>query len=1190
MWLIGQLRSRVRYKIIWPFLLLAVCIAVFGSTIAFSLIAGSWQERFVNQLASSTRIANDTLLAHERNNLVFLRQVTLSGANPQTGAPAVSTALATNDIDGLLLALDPFVRLGIADSNVQLDRLIIFDTNGRSRVDLERNTLSDIGYRQNDPGQDLSSFPFVPKVLTEPAAGADDKYASLLEMRDGDGNRRIYLATVVPIREGENTPIVGGALMTVRLDNLLSTLLQRSHAAIVTVYDTTGQALASTAFALAEQSRISEFSANDDQPAEDIARLHIADADLQLLAANARAENLDDQPVVTTITVAARDYQVFYTYLVINNSRVGILSTGMPADYVSQWSNSTRLLVLGLTILVMLAVIGVGMLITRQITAPLEQLVATAGNFVSGGSHQDGKSSMLPLAGSVDQDEVSKLSSSFQRLTEQQQRLIRDVLRESGLRAAILESIPDGLVVCNTTGHIQHVNPMMYRFLELNDGDPLPDTVKDLPLEPVNEPIFGMRMNDLYLLNNRYLRLSKKPIYINHETYVGDVYFLQDMTAEAKVDQAKTTFTATISHEMRTPLTVINGNAQFLQRGLLGDLNPDQKMMVDSINKHSSNMSRALVNIIQVAELDSGAVNLSLETLDSAEVVQEVIASFKRQIADKQLELHIDIPPALPAVAADRVMLTRALEQLLHNALTYTAEGSIHVALHHQDDHLRIDIRDSGPGIDAELQPHIFDRFVRGSGDAANSRTDRGIGLGLAIAHQMITLQHGEIQIADSSDLGTTVSFTLPLAAVPSVQAAEEAFPDGLVPLPDQPMEDLVDLPDPIGICPAQSPALTLPGIATCLAHSILPELKTLEAARRSLHQAGFWTDFQSSEQVSARPDLGLLPARIFQEVLLETLPLLHERWLKRQRPLSPLTEWARQHFFAVLSLDETSPSATGILAAHSKYLRPLFNEARISGLFDLNNYLPHALWYDETRGIHWNRHFWERAYTVLQPGTLLITAPSAHAYAAMADVSDMGVSMIITSPPAQGWRVLQTLTQEGNNRDRLVQFQDRRRARNRTWRLVEQQEFGKIHRYLTNSLDPDVLPAAQMHALCQTQQSIRSRFVNLSRILAKEHGPLHPYIGGNPRNAAQLQIWSAWLLYIALIDSTDQLEERLQLPGGSLTMDVVYHQIWHHWQRQSPEAGDPFEHLVHHFDTLNDQLPDQNLIPAFSNLAAIKA
>jgi signal transduction histidine kinase/HAMP domain-containing protein len=1193
MWLIGQLRSRIRYKIIWPFLLLAVCIAIFGSAIAFSLIAGSWQERFVNQLAASTRIANDTLLAQERSNLVFLRQIALSGANTQTGAPAVSTALANNDLDDLLLALDPFVRVGIADSNVQLDRLIIFDTAGRSRVDLERSVLSDIGYRRNDSGQDLASFWFVPQVLAESAAGTDDKYASLVEMQDGDGNRRIYLATVVPIREGENTPIIGGALMAVSLDSVLSSLLQRSHAAIVTIYSTDGAALASTAFPAAANLVLPE-PAEEERSPEGIAQLRIADTDLHLLQTNARPENLDDKPVVTTITAAGRDYQVFYTYLVINSRQVGILSTGMPADYVSQWSNSTRPLILGLTMLVMLAVIGIGMLITRQITAPLEQLVATAGNFVSGGSHQDSAATMLPLAGSAEQDEVSKLSSSFQRLTDQQRRLIRDVLRESGLRAAILESIPDGLVVCDSLGHIQHMNPMMYRFLDLNEGDPLPASVSDLPLEPVNEPIFGMRMNDLYLLNNRYLRLSKKPIFINHEAYAGDVYFLQDMTAEAKVDQAKTTFTATISHEMRTPLTVINGNAQFLQRGLLGELNPDQKMMVDSINKHSSNMSRALVNIIQVAELDSGAVTLSIEPLDSAEVVQEVVNSFKRQIADKQLDLHIDIPPDLPAIAADRVMVTRALEQLLHNALTYTTEGSINVVLRHTEDRLQVDVRDSGSGIAPELQPHIFDRFVRGSGDEANSRTERGIGLGLTIAQQMITLQQGEIRIADTSNHGTTVRFTLPLATVPAAQPVDDPLPAVPAPQTDPPAEVGANLPEPVGTYPASAPALALPGIATCLVSTILPDLEALPAAQQSLHQAGFQTTPLPSEPAteapSTRPDLGLLQPQVFQELLLETLPLLHERWLKRRRPLSPLTEWARQHFFAVLSLDETSPSATGILAAHSKHLRPLFNEARISGLFDLNNHLPHALWFDEARGTHWNRYFWERTYTMLQPGTLLITAPSSYAYAAMADVSDMGVGMIITSPPAHGWRVLQTLAQNGKHCDRLVQFQSRHRTQKRTWRLVEQQEFGKIHRYLTNSLDPAVLPAAQMHALCRQQQSIRSRFVHLSRILAREHGPLDTHIWSSSRNAAQIQVWSAWLLYIALIDCTDQLAERLQRPAAGLALDGVYHQIRQHWQHRRPGNGDPFDPLFEHFEHLHERFPGQTLMPTISHLADIQA
>src|SRR5690349_17784747 len=128
--LIRELRSHLHYKIILPFLLLTLLVALAGSAVSFLLIAGTSQERLNNQLAQVTRDLSD--------NLLFLREVVFAQAIPQAGAPAVADALANHDALGLDRALDPYFRISTQRSGVRVDRMIVFDTASRSVLDWER--------------------------------------------------------------------------------------------------------------------------------------------------------------------------------------------------------------------------------------------------------------------------------------------------------------------------------------------------------------------------------------------------------------------------------------------------------------------------------------------------------------------------------------------------------------------------------------------------------------------------------------------------------------------------------------------------------------------------------------------------------------------------------------------------------------------------------------------------------------------------------------------------------------------------------------------------------------------------------------------------------------------------------------------------------------------------------------------
>ncbi|HEX5689384.1 MAG TPA: cache domain-containing protein, partial [Roseiflexaceae bacterium] len=231
--IVRELRSHLQYKIILPFLLLTLLVALAGATVSFFLIATSAQERLNNQLAQVARASSDALLEQERANLVFLREIAFAGPNERTGAPAVASALAQQEVEGLSRALDPYFRVGNQRPGVRADRLIVFDATRQSLIDWElTQDLSGATVRAEHEPHDLASLWFVPQVLEGQQDQLGDKFAGLIELPGVDTR---YLFTVAPIYDG--TQIVGGILIGARLDSILQSLSASSQAAVVTLYN-----------------------------------------------------------------------------------------------------------------------------------------------------------------------------------------------------------------------------------------------------------------------------------------------------------------------------------------------------------------------------------------------------------------------------------------------------------------------------------------------------------------------------------------------------------------------------------------------------------------------------------------------------------------------------------------------------------------------------------------------------------------------------------------------------------------------------------------------------------------------------------------------------------------------------------------------------------------------------------------
>ncbi|NTW97521.1 MAG: HAMP domain-containing protein [Oscillochloris sp.] len=734
-----ELRSQLRYQIIGPFLLLTVIVAVVGSLVVFSQVAGTLQNRFDNQLASVTRTANDALLSQEQANLQLLREIAFAQRNESTGAPGVADAMARNNTEGLKQALDPFFRVSMSRSGIGLDRLIAFDTRGQTVSDFE---ISPGGYSEGyvvHTSLDISQAWFTQRVLSGVSDSRGDKYAGLIKFGD-----TLYFATITPVRSGED--VVGGLIAATRINDLLAMLKDRAQAAGVTLYTPAGELLAST------------FNSADSASA-------VEPMDQELLTTfNANPDALT-RSIFSTETISGRGYQFAYIPLIIRGVSVGILAPALSRDYVMATGNETLWPMIVVVSILTLLLFGAGVIIANRITAPLGELARTAEAITAGELHR--------RAHVKSQNEIGTLAHSFNTMTGYLTNLYGQVSSESSQRAAIVESIADGIVVCDTEGRITLANHATRRFLSLQEDEPPPMWFSDIPLRELTDGALGFgsqRAQDLFTLYDRIVRVSANRVVSSSGEVMGSVCVFQDMTAEVAVDRAKTNFIGTISHELRTPLTVIRGNSDLLLRGLAGQMEDDQKIFVESIRQHASNMTSLISNVIAIAGLDSGSLVTDLEPVSLLRPVDEAAWPLQSMIKAKGLTLRIELPDGLPEVLADFDQLRMILHQLIDNARRYTTQGEIVVRAQALPEHVQVEVQDTGRGIAPDMQEQVFERFIRGDGasEGINS-SERGIGLGLAICKQLVERQGGTIWVISTPGQGSTFCFTLRYAhATPS--------------------------------------------------------------------------------------------------------------------------------------------------------------------------------------------------------------------------------------------------------------------------------------------------------------------------------------------------------------------------------------------------------------------------------------
>jgi signal transduction histidine kinase len=234
----------------------------------------------------------------------------------------------------------------------------------------------------------------------------------------------------------------------------------------------------------------------------------------------------------------------------------------------------------------------------------------------------------------------------------------------------------------------------------------------------------------------------------------------QRAEALAAIDRAKTAFFSNVSHEFRTPLTLLLGPTEEAATTPGGVL---QGADLDTVYRNAQRLLKLVNTLLDFSRIESGRVRASFEPTDLASVTANIASAFRSATERAGIDLVVECPPLPDAVFVDRDMWEKIVLNLLSNAFKFTFSGGITVSLTWHEAHVALTVRDSGVGITAEDLPHVFERFYRS--ERARARTHEGSGIGLALVRELVTMHGGGIAVASEVDKGTTFTVSIPTGA-----------------------------------------------------------------------------------------------------------------------------------------------------------------------------------------------------------------------------------------------------------------------------------------------------------------------------------------------------------------------------------------------------------------------------------------
>jgi PAS domain S-box-containing protein len=350
--------------------------------------------------------------------------------------------------------------------------------------------------------------------------------------------------------------------------------------------------------------------------------------------------------------------------------------------------------------------------------------------------------------------------------------LYQRVALEKERSFAILANIADGIVAVDREGRVVLWNEAAAKITGVSADDALGRTPADVlqrNLESESETPIGDRL--IPIMRGReevWLSVTEAVMRDPAGAVAGRIFAFRDISADRLVEQMKSDFVSTVSHELRAPLTSIYGFAETLLRQdvLFGE--DERKTFLGYIASESQRLTQIVDALLNVARLDTGDLQVNIAPTDLRDVVGEAVQSAQDAAADRA-HVVVELPEEPLAANADREKLRQVFQILLDNALKYSRDGgTVTVGVERKDDTVEVSVADQGIGIPQAEQEQIFRKFYRGV-DADQRGGAGGTGLGLFIARGLVTAMGGRISVESREGEGSTFAVELPAAGLTHV-------------------------------------------------------------------------------------------------------------------------------------------------------------------------------------------------------------------------------------------------------------------------------------------------------------------------------------------------------------------------------------------------------------------------------------
>jgi PAS domain S-box-containing protein len=354
---------------------------------------------------------------------------------------------------------------------------------------------------------------------------------------------------------------------------------------------------------------------------------------------------------------------------------------------------------------------------------------------------------------------VSQISAAVENAL-----LFHQVEQERARLVAILVSSTDAVLVVNRTGRIVLDNPAAWEVMGVETSQsnkPLTEGTRNETLIHLFESAMqgGRPTSEIRLMDGRTYYANLSPVSAGEDGVIGWVATMQDVSHFKELNELKNDFVNAVSHDLRSPLSGIMIAAHLLPE--VGSVSDQQRELLHTVEDRVRSMGALIDDLLDVGKIEAG-IDIEMEPCPITPIINETVNSFMPQANDKALQLSTQLDQELPLIMANMTRLRQVMNNLVGNAIKYTPnEGYVSVKAFQQDGEIRVQVIDTGLGIPAADQPHIFEKFYRVRGDHVAGI--KGTGLGLALAKSIIEKHQGRIWLESVFGEGSTFTVALPI-------------------------------------------------------------------------------------------------------------------------------------------------------------------------------------------------------------------------------------------------------------------------------------------------------------------------------------------------------------------------------------------------------------------------------------------